>query len=226
MTSEVLAAFRDEAVALDGVVDGLDGDDFDRPTNCPPWTVKELIVHVAVVLPPRGAPPDAPAGAVPLDGAADVYYRRPERRTPAYHDHIAQDAVTRAADLPDGPSAGRWLTKRWRSALEWWSSADLDRLVSVPVGVMRLGDYVVTRLISHAAHGLDLAPSLGRRAWTASNAVAAMRPTFVALLGGEPPRALGWSDQAFFERATGRRPLADVDRTTLDGRADLFPLVS
>ncbi|MEU7399585.1 maleylpyruvate isomerase N-terminal domain-containing protein, partial [Streptomyces albogriseolus] len=42
----VRAAFRAECGRLTEVLSELDDADLDRPTPCPPWTVRELIAHV------------------------------------------------------------------------------------------------------------------------------------------------------------------------------------
>jgi uncharacterized protein (TIGR03083 family) len=221
---DLLVAFRDEAEALDGIVAGLSEDDFSRPTNCPPWNVKELLTHIAIVVPPAGALHDAPNSKPPdIDEAAD-YYRNPDRRTAGYHPRIAADTQAAAANLEDGAAAARLLTTRWRLALEEWTTSDPDRVVETRQGTILLTDYAVTRLVSHAAHGLDLALSLGREPWTTPAALAVMRPVYVSLLGGPPPDE--WSDQYFFACATGRRALTQADRAVAGPVADRFPLLS
>lgn len=225
MRDDSLVAFEDEARTLDTVLDGLSEDDFARATNCPPWNVKELVVHVGVVLPAPGALGDAPPGNPDLREPAD-YYRRLERRTAGYREDVVKKTQDFAVGLADGAAAAAFLAQRWRTALVEWTGRDLDRLVTSRGGVTRLGDYVVTRVISHAAHGLDLALSLGRAPWTTATALALMRPVFVSLLGGEPPASLGWTDADLFARATGRRALDLADRELLGSRADRFPLLS
>src|SRR5687768_863976 len=42
----VRVAFRAECERLTGVLAGLDGTQLDRPTGCPPWTVRDLVAHV------------------------------------------------------------------------------------------------------------------------------------------------------------------------------------
>jgi hypothetical protein len=104
---------------------------------------------------------------------------------------------------------------------------DLGRVVEVPgVGAMRLGDWVATRVVAVAAHGLDVAISLGREGWTTVGALAVVRPVFVDLLGEEPSGELGWDDAAFLAVATGRRPLSEEEREVLGERAGRFPLLS
>jgi uncharacterized protein (TIGR03083 family) len=224
MRDDLLKAFRDEAEALDEVVSGLSEDDFSRPTNCPPWNVKQLLTHIAVVLPPAGALSDAPPGRAPdIEEPAD-FYRSPERRTADFHPRIAAEAQDAAADLADGSTVARLLTTTWRSALEEWTTSDPDRVVELRQGATRLSDFAVSRLISHAAHGLDLALSLDREPWTTPTALAVMRPVYVSLLGDQPPEE--WNDLHFFACATGRQTLTPADRAAAGPAADRFPLLS
>lgn len=44
---EVLAALQAETEALSAVLHTLDPPQFDQPTNCPPWDLRELVVHLA-----------------------------------------------------------------------------------------------------------------------------------------------------------------------------------
>lgn len=43
-----MTALRDESRALSAVLRQADPGDFGRPTNCPPWTLNELVVHIAM----------------------------------------------------------------------------------------------------------------------------------------------------------------------------------
>jgi hypothetical protein len=101
------------------------------------------------------------------------------------------------------------------------------RRVQVPaVGAMRLGDWTVTRVISVAAHGVDVALTLRRVPWTTHSALTVMRGVFLSLLGAELPQRLAWDDQLFLEAATGRRALTDQDRMVLGPLQERFPLLS
>ena len=173
----------------------LEADQFQRPTNCPPWDLRELVVHTAASI-ELGDEFGTPDPGAPLRSAAD-YYRRPERATPRYRgQNVAQ-------------------------------AQDPDRHVQVPaVGAMRLGDWTVTRVISVAAHGVDVALTLERVPWTTSSALAVMRGVFLSLLGAELPPRLAWDDQVLLEAATGRRAPTDQDRMLLGPLQERFPLLS
>jgi hypothetical protein len=122
---------------------------------------------------------------------------------------------------------GAWFDQISRDAVARLSDDDLDRAVRIPDrDPMRLADWVVTRVISVAAHGLDVAITLGRQPWTTGPALAIVRPVFVDLLGVEPPVSLHWDDLALLATATGRRTLTDPERVLLGPRHGLFPLLS
>jgi hypothetical protein len=91
---------------------------------------------------------------------------------------------------------------------------------------MRLADWTVTRVISVAAHGLDVALTLEREPWTTSPALTVMRDVFLSLLGAALPSDLTWDDQRLLEVATGRRALTDQDRKCLGSLQQRFPLLS
>lgn len=212
-----LAAFRAEAEALDDALAGLTIEDLARPTNCPPWNVKELLVHIGGGLPPTGVL-QATTRQPQLTAVSN--YQRPERATTAYHDDNVRRTQEKAATIADA-DVKELLTRRWQAALTDWESR-ADGPVEGHMGVILLSDFVLTRVIAHAAHGLDLAISLDRTPWTTKEAFEVMRPVWIALLGADP----GWSDIRLFACATGRSHLTDAERAELGELAAKFPLLS
>ncbi|HEX8859133.1 MAG TPA: maleylpyruvate isomerase N-terminal domain-containing protein [Actinomycetes bacterium] len=222
---EALTALSKESRALSGVLLELDADAFERSTNCPPWNLKELVVHTAASIQLRGDFLDPQPGAQ-LRSAAD-YYRRPERATPQYRGRNVEQAQALAARLPAGMTAARMFEQVWRETVGKLRDQDPARTIQVPaVGAMRLADWTVTRVISVAAHGVDVALTLHRVPWTTSSALAVMREAFLSLLGAQPPKGLAWDDQLLLEVATGRRALSDQDRRILGPLRERFPLLS
>ena len=221
---DALTALRQETRALSTVLHELNPAQFTQPTNCPPWNLQELIVHMAASIAIRSPFPTAEPQSV-LASAAD-YYRRPERDTPAYRQrNVDQTQQLTRTVLADATPA-RWFDQISRDTLATLSD-DLDRAVLIPGrGAMRLADWVVTRVISIAAHGLDVAITLDRQPWTTGSALTIIRPVFVDLLGAEPPPSLQWDDQALLASATGRRTLTDPERVLLGPRQERFPLLS
>jgi uncharacterized protein (TIGR03083 family) len=223
---EALTALAEESRTLSAVLLELDAEEFQRPTNCPPWDLKELVVHTAASIGLRGDLPDPQSGA-PLVSAAD-YYRRPERATPAYRRRNVESGQALAAGLPAGMTAAAMFDQIWRETVSRLRDQDPDRRVQIAAagGSMRLADWTVTRVISVAAHGLDVALTLEREPWTTSPALTVMRGVFLSLLGAALPSGLAWDDQRLLEVATGRRALTDQDRKGLGSLQERFPLLS
>jgi hypothetical protein len=221
---DALTALRQETRALSTVLHELNPAQFTQPANCPPWNLQELIVHTAASIAIRSPFPTAEPQSV-LASAAD-YYRRPERDTPAYRQRNVDQTQQLARTVLADAAPARWFDQISRDTLAKLSDDDPDRAVLIPGrGAMRLADWVVTRVISTAAHGLDVAITLDRQPWTTGPALT-IRPVFVDLLGAEPPASLQWDDQALLATATGRRTLTDPERVLLGPRQERFPLLS
>jgi uncharacterized protein (TIGR03083 family) len=182
-----LTALAEESQTISAVLLELDADEFKRPTNCPPWDLKELVVHTAASIGLRGDFRSPEPGA-PLPSAAD-YYRRPERATPQYRGRNVDAAQALAADLPAGMTAAGMFEHVWQDTVAKLRDQDPDRRVQIPaVGPMRLGDWTATRVISVAAHGVDVALTLRRVPWTTPSAMTIMGGVLVSLLGVELPQ--------------------------------------
>lgn len=218
----VLEAFEDEGRALLAVVRGLTADALARPTNCPPWTLAELGVHIAGSV-RVGTFITAEDGAVARESAD--YYRRPERNTAEYRDHNVRLAQRQARQVRERITVSDCLASALRDTTAAMAADDLDRVVEIDrVGPMRLGGWLETRVVALAAHGLDVAITLEVPPWTTPSALAVMRPIFVSLLGRAAP--VEWSDQRLLQVATGRAQLTDRDRVELGPAAGRFPLLS
>lgn len=223
---EALTALAEESRTLSTVLLELDVEEFRRPTNCPPWNLKELVVHTAASIGLRGDLPD-PEPHTPLVSAAD-YYRRPERATPTYRRRNVESGQDLAAALPEGMTAAAMFDRTWQETVSRLRDQAPDRRVQIAAagGSMRLADWTVTRVISVAAHGLDVALTLEREPWTTSPALTVMRDVYLLLLGAALPSGLTWDDQRLLEVATGRRALTDQDRKSLGSLQQRFPLLS
>jgi uncharacterized protein (TIGR03083 family) len=221
MSSAALEAFDDECSAFTGVIDLLEPDDLERVTNCPPWNLHELIVHTVVSI---RLPDVLPAAAVglPLATAAD-YFRRPERDTDEYRGANVDRTQAIAATVK-GSDLHALFVDTWQRMARVVRGKGLDYQIESSRRVHTFESYLLTRIISVAAHGVDAAITLGRDPWTTASALAAIRPVLVDLLGAEPPESL--SDQDLLEFGTGRRPLGAAATSELGALAGRFPLLS
>ncbi|MFJ7153910.1 maleylpyruvate isomerase family mycothiol-dependent enzyme [Streptomyces sp. NPDC101118] len=209
----VLEAFRLESEALTDAVAGLAPAEWDLPTRCAPWTVRGLLGHVCVVidwLPGMlGAPAPAPGEAAV---SAAGYYRPDDRfspRTNGTRISLAQDRAGRAAD---GRGIAEDFASTWRNVDRLCRDQPAGRSVRTRHGdAMLLSEFLLTRVVEVAVHGLDLADALGHEPWltpAAGDAVAEL------LLGTEyaaATRELGWSRTRFLRKATGREPLDEAE---------------
>jgi len=222
---DALVALRQETDALSAVLRALDPAQFDRPTNCPPWDLRELVVHTAASVGFRNPFPSADPQSVP-SSAAD-YYRRPERNTTGYRQRNVERTTELSRQIPAESSPARWFDEVTHDAVTKLSHDDLNRVVLISGrGAMRLADWVVTRVISVAAHGLDVALTLGRQPWTTASALTVVRPVFVELIGAEPPASVGWDDHMLLAAATGRRALTADERELLGPLRERIPVLS
>jgi uncharacterized protein (TIGR03083 family) len=209
------AAFRAEASALTGVLAGLPPPAWTRPTRCTPWLVRDVVGHVIIVL---ARVPDMIASPAPdrADTTAVGYYRADHRfsNTPnAERVHTAQ----RRAGGPDHGSLVRDLAEAVQSVITACERQPVDRVVRTRHGdAMLLSEFLTTRVVELAVHGLDVADALGRRPWlTTASAELLQRLTF-----GERWRTavaeLGWDPVTLLRRTTGRAPVTTSQSAELE----------
>lgn len=203
-----VAAFRAEAEALGHVASRWSDVDWARPTRCAPWTVRELFAHVRVALGRLPGMLDAPPPES-AEVSAAAYYRPDHRFSAATDATRIRLAQEHAAGLD---------VREFRG----FTAALADRCAAEPPGrtvrtrhgdAMLLDDFLVTRVVELAVHGLDLADALGRPAWLTPPAAGVV----LRLLFDRPVDALPGPPDRLIREATGRAP------ATLD-LAGLTPL--
>lgn len=232
----IVAPFDVEHSALIAALDQLTDNDYCVVTNCPPWNLRELVVHIcfsACTLPGHLPPPAS--GAVEIS-AAD-YYRRAERNESDYRTGNVDRTQRVAARIPTGPGALAALAKAWSDTRARLGEITPDTRIAGPNGVevagrvaattaIRMDSFMITRLIALAAHSVDVALTLGRDPWTTPAAAEAIVDTLAELLGSPPPASLGWSATDLLVVGTGRRSLTATERKQLGHLAGAFPLLS
>ncbi|MEU8299797.1 maleylpyruvate isomerase N-terminal domain-containing protein [Micromonospora sp. NPDC048909] len=208
----VRAAFRDECARLGEVLRGLAEADLDRPTDCRPWTVRELLAHVRT-----GAGRLTDMLAAPAPDRAEVnaagYFGAPKFTSDV--DAARIDSGRREARQLDGPALVADFDRAWRAADAAVAVAPADRVVRTRHGdAMSLTEFLRTRVVEVGVHGLDLAAALHREPWFTP---AAAEVVADLLAGGRPvPVELGWDRLTLIRKATGRAPLTDRERAVVD----------
>jgi uncharacterized protein (TIGR03083 family) len=214
-----------ECERVSAAVAVLDEDDFARPTRCPPWRVKELLGHMYRDVDRLGTALAAPADLLVEEDAVS-YWRT--------YDPIADgpDIADRAKEIADGYATGAQLARAFD---EMWAErvtaaanameADPSRSVQTFGPVLRLDEFLKTRVLELAVHRLDLLDALGREPHLEPAATEVVVGILDGLLGTERPAALGWTDVEYVEAGTGRRRIWPKERETLGDVAERFPLL-
>ncbi|MGW3604555.1 maleylpyruvate isomerase N-terminal domain-containing protein [Micromonospora sp. NPDC005161] len=207
----VRVAFRAECARLTEILAELDDADLDRPTDCPPWNVRELIAHVRTGVGrltdmlAAPAPPRAEVDAAEYFGAAKF--------TPEVDaDRIA--GGRRDALQVDRAALATELDRAWRATDAAVAAAPPERLVRTRHGdAMRLTEFLRTRVLEVGVHGLDLAAALDRPPWLTAQAAAVIVDL---LTDGRPaPAELRWDRLTLIRKTTGRVALTGPERATV-----------
>jgi uncharacterized protein (TIGR03083 family) len=221
---DVVDILATECAACAAVATTLSEDDFGLPTRCPPWDVKALVGHIwrdvdRILVYAAGPAPDA------ADSDALAYYGADYDAVASAPD-VTRRGFEAAAAFATGHELAQDFDDRWRRAVELARSTAPDRLIRTFGPCLRLDQYLCTRLLEAAVHGLDLAHAIEREPWITAGATALVRSMLVAMLDAEPPHALGWDELAFLEVGTGRRAITLEERSVLGPLAERFPLLS
>jgi uncharacterized protein (TIGR03083 family) len=205
-------AFSAEARQLSGVVAGLDDAAFARPTGCDPWTVAELVYHVRMAigrLPGMLAAPEPAGRPVPAAG----YYRPDQRFSTATNADRIQSAQRGAAALAGAADRARDVGAAWQQAEAALRDASPGRVVATRHGDrMLLTEFLRTRVLELAVHGLDLAAALDREPWMTVQAAHVTEELLLPSAAAGRLRAeTGWDRVGLIARLTGRHPVTTAE---------------
>ena len=214
-------ALAREVARVGDWLEQLDSKDWDRPTRCPPLTVRELATHAA-----RGA------GRMLQMLGAPQETDEPEKDGVTYFQYdpatVGTGVVSRAKEEAAGDLGrgmpGSW-TRLWNEALPLVRARlEEDPVVRSPLGSIHLSEYVRTRCVEVTIHAMDLRDALGLDPDPTPEGLEAACDVLRGLLGTDP-RALGMDDVRFALVGTGRGKLSDAEREALGPLADSFPLL-
>jgi uncharacterized protein (TIGR03083 family) len=214
MTPEmILKAFDAESQRLSEVMAGADNAAFARPSPCAPWTVAELFYHVRMTigrLPGMLAAPEPPGSGLV---SAVAYYRADQRFSTAKNAERIQSAQRGAAALPDGSARARDFTETRQQAWALIQATPPGRVVRTRHGDrMLLTEFMRTRVLELAVHGLDLAAALEHRPWMTPLAATVTEELLLGSAAAAELRAqTGWDQVTLIAKLTGRRPVTSTE---------------
>jgi uncharacterized protein (TIGR03083 family) len=210
-------AFSAEAEQLSKIIFGTDDAALERASPCPPWTVRELLCHVRIGVgrvPSMLGEPEPPPG--PLIEAPG-YYRPDQRFSPAVNDDRVAAAQRAARAAGPAPALARDFDQAWRDAWALMRAAPQERVVRTRHGDrMLLAEFLRTRVLELAVHGLDLAAGLDRPPWLTDAAAAVVEDLVLPGQSARLREESGWDRPALIARATGRLPFRPSDAALLE----------
>ena len=203
----VVEAFRLEAGQLARAMAGVSAAEWRLPTRCAPWEVSELLAHVRVVI---AWLPDMLAAPPPTraEVSAVEYYRPDDRFTP--DTNAARIALARdhATEQHSGAERVDDFNATWQQVDRLCRAEPEGRVVRTRHGdAMLLSEFLVTRVVEVAVHGLDLADALGRETWLTPEAADLVQGLLLDPDGVTATEKLGWGQLRFLRKATGREPI-------------------
>ncbi|MFE9452497.1 maleylpyruvate isomerase family mycothiol-dependent enzyme [Streptomyces sp. NPDC006739] len=207
----VVEAFRLEAEQLARVMTGVSAGEWRLPTRCAPWDVSDLLAHVRVVI--SWLPGMLAASAPPRAEVSAVDYYRPDDRfapdTNAARITLAQD---HAATQLNGAALADDFNAMWQQVDRLCRSAPEGRVVRTRHGdPMLLSEFLLTRVVEVAVHGLDLADALGREPWLTAPAADLVQELLFGPDGAATMEKLGWDQLRSLRKATGREPISEEE---------------
>ncbi|RRR98333.1 maleylpyruvate isomerase N-terminal domain-containing protein [Glycomyces terrestris] len=194
---------------------------WDAPTRCVPWDAAALTAHVTGAIARLDAMLDAPEPAAAAVDAAGYY--TPDARFSPEVNVVRVDTAARAG-AAGGAAVAADFDATCHRVLTRCAAQDPGRRVTTRHGdPMTLDDFLTTRIVEAAVHGIDLADAVGAPRWTTPEAQQTV--TFLLLGPGWATAlaSLGLDPVAFIAKATGRDPFAPGERAAAEA-AGLRPL--
>lgn len=214
--SFVRRALRVEAERLAAAVASEPPAALARPSPCPPWTAAELLYHVRTGMARLShmlaePEPDAVDHSGVLVSAAG-YFSPDQRFSPATNADRVTSARQGAASLAPEDMAADF-DQAWQKAWAAVEAAPPHRVVRTRHGdLMLLTDFLRTRVLELAVHGLDLAAGLNRAPWLTSEAASVVEDLVLAPGSADHVRRhLGWDHATLIAKVTGRQPLSPAE---------------
>jgi uncharacterized protein (TIGR03083 family) len=212
VTVDAFAALDLEVAALVAALAGLSEPAWSLPTDCPPWRVRDLLAHVQVTiawLPEMLAAPAPERAQI----SATEYYRPDARFDAATNARRIELAQDRASAAPDGAALLAEFAATWQQVERLCREQPAGRVVRTRHGdPMLLSEFLRTRVVEVAVHGIDLALALNRPPWTTRPAADLVTDLLLGPAASAGLDRLGWTPVQFIGVATGRTPI-DAEQT-------------
>jgi uncharacterized protein (TIGR03083 family) len=226
---DALEAQCKELVALVGE---LGPDEWDRPTRCPGWTVKELVAHCAGMLVRLVGENATEVPGSPEIDRVGYYGYDPEGPREGEDPSKTFSEVIRDRVIDEvGGRSGEELLR----SLEGSVDAAIAGVREIPAGRvikrsghprMTFGEFGASRVLEFGVHSMDIGHATLRGERVHPDAVPIITGILDGILGSRLPVALGWDPRTYILTGTGRRHLLQNERFVLGPLAEKFPLLA
>jgi hypothetical protein len=212
--------FAHSWTALRAAVAGIPDEDFERPSGCTGWLVRDLVCHLVIDAQDVLITLATPAETEPTVDAVTYW----ELVEPPTGDDPLDALIPRLAAAYGEPSLLKHhLDDLGSAAGRAAELADRTRRVSTKDEVLTVGDYLSAYLLEWTLHHLDLIAHLPSAAGPPAETLAAAREMLEKIAGTPFPAELSDADALLI--GTGRRTPTDAEKAGLGDLAARLPFV-
>ncbi len=227
-----IAALEAQCKELAALLGEFTEADWDRPTRCTGWTVKELVAHCEGMLERLvGENSQAVEGEPEIDRVGYYGYDPDGPREggdPAKtFSEIIRDRVIDEVGGRTGEELRDALESAIAKALSGIRTVPGDRVIKRSGHPrMRFDEFIASRVLEFGVHTMDIGHATLRGERIHPDAAEMVKEILDGRLGAELPKGLGWDTRTFILSGTGRRRLESNERFTLGPLAAKFPLLA
>lgn len=229
--SREISALEAQCKELSALLSELSEEEWDRPTRCPGWTVKELAAHCEGMLHRLvGANAEEVEGEPEIDRVGYYGYDpdgpREDEDPDKTFSEVIRDRVIDEVGGRSGEEIRESVEQAITEALAGVREVPLDRVIKRSGHPrMPFGEFVASRVLEFGVHSMDLGHATLRGERIHPEAAEIVREILDGRLGSPLPKGLGWDTRTFILTGTGRRRLESNERYVLGPLAARFPLV-
>ncbi|OLP00276.1 maleylpyruvate isomerase [Mycolicibacterium porcinum] len=216
-----MSQFSDSWAALRAAVAGLRPDDFEQPSGCAGWLVRDLVCHLIIDAQDVLITLATPADAEPTRNA--LTYWQVSGTPPDGEDPLAALTVRLAAAYEDSDLLKFHLDDVGSAAGRAADLADPGLRVATQEQVLSVGDYLDAYVLEWTLHHLDLVAHLPVTVGPPVAGLARSRAMLGDITGVRFPAE--FSDSDVLRVGTGRRAPTDAERTALGATVARLPFV-
>ncbi|MDT0571216.1 maleylpyruvate isomerase N-terminal domain-containing protein [Streptomyces sp. DSM 3412] len=208
--------------ALRATVADLDAQDFEQPSGCAGWLVRDLVCHLVIDAQDVLITLATPAGTAPPTADAVTYWQA-THEPPTGEDPLAALTVRLAAAYEDPALLKFHLDDVGSAAGRAARLADPTARVSTQDKILTVADYLTAYVLEWTLHHLDLTAHLPTAPGPSPQSLSHSRRALERIAGGTFPAS--FTDEQALLTGTGRRAPTAGQRAELGSLEAKLPLV-